>query len=251
VARKTKEKVLVLRTCRADMSSYNRFKWPESGYVEAPDWEPTDECGNGLHGWLWGEGDGSLGNWSFDAKWLVVEVDADRVIDLEGKVKFPSGNVVFCGDRKGATGYILERAPGKNVIGATVTAGDYGAATVGYRGEAVAGDFGYASAGEYGSAVAGFKGVAVVRDYGVAMAGSYGTATAGYHGRAIVGDYGIAMAERGGYVQAGLEGHLILKYFNDQGALRLRVAKVGAEGILPNITYQLDEQGNFIQGGAD
>lgn len=42
--------VLVLRACKADMSSYNDFVWPTIGPVKCPDWEPTDECGNGLHG---------------------------------------------------------------------------------------------------------------------------------------------------------------------------------------------------------
>ncbi|WP_445081510.1 DUF7666 domain-containing protein [Martelella alba] len=44
--------VLVLRTCNSDMTSRNDFVWPESGLVECPDWEPTEECGNGLHGLL-------------------------------------------------------------------------------------------------------------------------------------------------------------------------------------------------------
>ena len=51
-----KNEVLILRTCNADMTSYGEFVWPELGYVEAPDWEPTETCGNGLHGFLWGEG---------------------------------------------------------------------------------------------------------------------------------------------------------------------------------------------------
>lgn len=42
-----KDEVLVLRSCKEDMTSYNGFQWPEKGYVEAPDWEATGECGNG------------------------------------------------------------------------------------------------------------------------------------------------------------------------------------------------------------
>ena len=66
--------VLVLRLCNADMSSRGGFTWPEIGHVEAPDWKATVECGNGLHGWLWGEGDHSVAKWCTDSKWLVVEV---------------------------------------------------------------------------------------------------------------------------------------------------------------------------------
>ena len=152
------ETALVLRTCNADMTSHSGFKWPESGPISAPDWKPTKECGNGLHGFMWGEGDGALASWDATAKWLVVSVDTASVIDLGGKVKFPRGEVVFCGDRAGATGYLLLRLPTpRRVIGAvvaagcsgTATAGDSGTATAGYRGTATAGDRGTISIAWY------------------------------------------------------------------------------------------------------
>jgi len=201
-----KKKVLVLRTCRADMSSSFGFVWPESGYVEAPDWKPTDECGNGLHGWLWGEGSGGLGNWEHDAKWLVVKVDADRVIDLEGKVKFPSGEVVFCGSRLDATNYLVKRAPGKAVIGATVVVGDRGTAMAGDYGTAMAGDYGMATVGHHGTATAGDYGMATAGSYGTATAGDRGTATAGHQGTVTAGERGKATAGDGGTTMAGREG---------------------------------------------
>ena len=131
--------VLVLRTCAADGSSKNGFVWPTSGAVECPDWKPTSECGNGLHGALLGEGDGRLFRWASDARWLVVKVLAADVIDLQGKVKFPRGEVVHCGDRLSATSYLAAKAPGRAIIGGTATAGDYGTATAGYGGTAMAG----------------------------------------------------------------------------------------------------------------
>ncbi|MEO7327295.1 MAG: hypothetical protein ABI193_01870, partial [Minicystis sp.] len=91
--------VLVLRTCAADMSSHGGFRWPESGEVSAPDWKPKAECGHGLHGLVWGEGNGQLLSWERDAKWLVVEVEARAIVDLDGKGKFPCGTVVHCGTR--------------------------------------------------------------------------------------------------------------------------------------------------------
>lgn len=48
--------VLVVRCCASDLTAHGGFKWPESGPVEAPDWIKNNECGNGLHGWLWGVG---------------------------------------------------------------------------------------------------------------------------------------------------------------------------------------------------
>ena len=97
------KKALVLRTCDADMTSRSGFVWPASGPVKCPDWDPRPTCGNGLHGALWGEGNGWLFNWKADAVWQVVEVDADSVVDLDGKVKFPRGVVVHTGDQKSAT----------------------------------------------------------------------------------------------------------------------------------------------------
>ncbi len=132
---------LILRTCNADLTSHGGFQWPDNGPVEAPDWDPTPDCGHGLHGLPWGEGDGSLLNWAADARWLVVEVPTDTMVDIEGKVKFPAGTVIHCGDRLSATTYLAAdpRAAGRAITGGTATAGDRGTATAGYRGTATAG----------------------------------------------------------------------------------------------------------------
>ena len=91
--------VPVMRTCNADMTSYDGFKWPRKGLVTCPDWKPTYRCGNGLHGLLNGEGNGDLLNWADDAVWLVVMVDASVILsgqgDLIDKCKFPGGTVVL------------------------------------------------------------------------------------------------------------------------------------------------------------
>ena len=89
--------VLVLKSIAANMKAYGGFQWPESGAVPAPDWKPTDECGNGLHGWLWGAGDASLRCKDYDAKWLVLSVPADSIVDLGQKVKFPSCEIKYLG----------------------------------------------------------------------------------------------------------------------------------------------------------
>ena len=52
------ETALVLRTCNPDMTSHNGFVWPTNGPVSCPDWRDDYSCGHGLHGLLWGEGDG-------------------------------------------------------------------------------------------------------------------------------------------------------------------------------------------------
>jgi hypothetical protein len=183
-SKKAVETVLILRTCNADMKSYNGFQWPKSGPVKCSDWKSVAQCGNGLHGLLWGEGDGSLLNWSPDVQWLVVEVPADSVVAIDSqKVKFPAGVVVHCGDRLSATEYINKFAPhGKIIVGVSATAGYRGTATAGYGGTATAGDRGTATAGYRGTATAGYGGTATAGYGGTATAGDRGTATAGDQG---------------------------------------------------------------------
>ena len=199
--------VLVLRSCNADMASYGGFKWPESGHVEAPDWNPRAECGNGLHGFLWGEGDGSLVHWDEGAKWLVVSVDESGIIDLGGKVKYRSGEVVFCGDSKTAAQYVSDNGGfGRRIIAGAATAGDDGTATAGARGTATAGARGTATAGDDGTATAGARGTATAGARGTATAGYAGTATAGARGTATAGARGTATAGDDGTATAGDDG---------------------------------------------
>ena len=210
-------KHLILRTCNANMQSLGGFQWPRSGPVAAPDWDPIEGCGNGLHGFLRGEGDGSLADWDSNALWVVAEVET--FVDLGGKVKFPNAEVIFVGTRLETTALVKARYPDAAVIGAnvaveegrvavvgyrgTATAGDYGTATAGICGTATAGDYGTATAGKWGTATAGYRGTATAGYRGTATAGKYGTATAGYHGTATAGNYGTATAGNCGTATAG------------------------------------------------
>jgi len=226
------EHVLVLRTSNKDRISRNGFQWPESGPVEAPDWNQEPICGGGLHGALWGEGNGALFNWDGDATWQVVAVLEKDIVDLGGKVKFPRGNVVFSGDQQGATNFLLANGGfGRAVIGAkmsnlnpnghvlvgfggtataskfgTATAGFKGTANAGFGGTATAGIEGTANAGDYGTANAGREGTANAGREGTANAGDLGTATAGRDGTANAGDYGKANAGDYGTATAGFKG---------------------------------------------
>jgi hypothetical protein len=133
--------VLVMRCCAPDGSSRNGFRWPRSGPVEAPDWRDDSECGGGLHGWLWGEGDPSVGERTgHDDLWLIVEVRADAVRNLGGKVKFPRGVVVAAGNRAEITTEMARRAPGRRVLWVTLTGGDRSTLTGGYRSTLTGGD---------------------------------------------------------------------------------------------------------------
>ena len=153
-----RKKVLILKTVAADGTSHGSFKWPlnRGAKVKPAKWSPDRECGNGLHGFLWGEGNGELASWDKDAKWIVFEADADKVVDLGGKVKVPAGVVRFVGDQKGATEFIAKHGPGgKAIVGGTATAG--------YGGTATAGDGGTATAGYGGTATAGPDGQMLIQ----------------------------------------------------------------------------------------
>jgi hypothetical protein len=150
--------VYVLRVCDADMTSRNDFRWPEAGMVECPDWDAKAECGNGLHGWMHGEGDHAVGNINPDSKWLVVKVLRSDVVDLVGKVKFPRCEVVYCGDKHGAGEYLRKydkESHGKAVIGATVVCGDGGMILAGAYGVGTGGDCAKVTGGDCATVTGG------------------------------------------------------------------------------------------------
>jgi len=212
-------KALVLRVCGPNGESYNGFRWPLTvgAEVVAPDWKPVAECGNGLHGWLYGAGDHTAADIRDGAKWLVVEVDESSIVMIGGKCKYPKGTVRFVGNMPDAAVYIREheeRAKSCAVIGAVVSVGDgesavvgaFGTATAEDRGTATAGDRGTATAGYSGTATAGYRGTATAGDRGTATAGAFGTATAGAFGTATAGDRGTATAVDSGTATAGDSG---------------------------------------------
>jgi len=209
--------VLIMRSCGPDLRSHNDFQWPEAGPVSAPDWQATKECGNGLHGFLWGEGDHNLANLAADAKWLVVETDGDKVIDLGGKVKFPAGIVVYCGDSPSAAAYIQANGgAGKKVMCSTLTGG-------------------------YGSTLTG---------------GDVSTLTGGY-GSTLTGGYGSTLTGGDGSTLTGGDGSCLLILFWNGKSYKARIAQVKDEDgygqLEPNQPYKLNEAGEFVMasmGGA-
>ena len=146
---------------------------------------------------------------------MVLEVDKASVVDLIDKVKFPSCEVVFCGDRKVATDFIISKG-GKNVIGSFVTSGYKGTSNSGYRGTSNSGV------------------------QGISNSGNYGTSTSGYRGTSNSGDKGTS--------NSGDKGILIIKYWNsEKERFMVATAYVGENGIEPNVPYKLDENHQFVE----
>ena len=231
------DKVLILRSTGPDRKSHGGFQWPESGYVEAPDWDPDPSvsCGNGLHGLLWGQGAiGLTSPGATDRVWQVVEVDPADIADVNApdKVRFRCGTVLLStADRVKAASLVAASAPAGIVV-------PFGSATAGYYGSATAGAHGSATAGYRGTATAGYCGSATAGYCGTATAGYGGSATAGYGGSATAGDYGTATAGYGGTATAGDYGTVCVKWW-DGDRYRLVVGYVGEDGIEPNTPYRV------------
>ena len=249
------EKVLVLRTCNSELKSYGGFQWKEKGIVEAPDFKATKECGNGLHGFLWGEGYGNLASWNDTDKWLVCEVNKKDIIDLGDKVKFLKCKVVFCGNRKEATDYIISNgAQGKAVIGAYVITGDngtsksghYGTSTSGYYGTSTSGYNGTSKSGHYGTSTSGYYGTSTSGYKGTSTSGYNGTSTSGYNGTSTSGYKGTSTSGYNGTSTSGHYGTLIIKYW-DGVRYKVAVGYVGENGIKANVPYKLNEKHEFVE----
>ena len=155
--------VLCLKSVAANMvAQYNGFVWPENGHVFAPDWKPTRACGNGLHAFLWGAGDTDLCIHDENAKWLVISVPRETIIELGGKVKFPAGEVIYCGDKQVAVAIIRHFAPANTpVMFSTLTGGD-GSTLTGGNHSTLTGGNGSTLTGGYHSTLTGGDGSVLV-----------------------------------------------------------------------------------------
>jgi hypothetical protein len=82
----------MLRTCAHDGVSHNGFVWPESGYVECPDWDPNPDrdFGGGLHGLPNGDGDWALLTHP-KGRWMIVRYDVIDEVRSRSKTRIRRG----------------------------------------------------------------------------------------------------------------------------------------------------------------
>ena len=208
----SRKTTFVLRTSDKDRRAHSNFQWPESGYVEAPDWHPTAECGQGLHGLLLGKGDYSHLKLGSDATWQIVEVYEDTVVNIGEKVKFPFGWVVYSGRSAGAIRFLLSEI--SKIVNVLM---NKDAATTSYAAHA-------ATTGESAHA-----------------------ATTGYAAHAATtGKYAIAVAlGKGSMVKAGENGCVVIRW-QDTDRPRISVGYVG-EDIKANTWYKVDGSGHLVE----
>ena len=185
---------LVLRCCNPDMTSRNSFVWPDvGGIATAPDWKDNTECGNGLHGWLYGQGDhGSCDYLKNDkAKWLVVRVADSDIRMLGDKCKFKSGEVVFVGGKSEAADYIIANEPKAAtvaVIGAVLECGENGSLLGGALSVLTGGDYAKMTGGYYATMTGGDSATMTGGDSAKMTGGDYAKMTGGYYATMTGGD---------------------------------------------------------------
>lgn len=256
--------VLVLRTCKADMTSFGGFVWPKQGYVEAPDWLPSLGCGNGLHGLLWGEGrlkylTDHLSRGA-DIIWMIVDVHKSMLIFLDDKVKFKNGNVIYAGNKQQALNILYKNAPEhiqRNMIlvddsytakagnsafavtedYGTSTAGNYSVAISKESGKAVTEDYGFSKTGRRGKSYSKLEGISASESFGTSVSGNFGVSISKYAGSSIVGEDGVAIVNSEGLAGSmGAPATLIFR--NHSKHVVLSVQNVGP--IIPGWLYNSD-----------
>jgi len=194
-------KALILRSCHAGFKAHGGFQWPSQvGAVVTPErWDSSAECGNGLHGFLKGEGCGSLADWSETAEWLVIEADAASVVSLNGeKVKVPRCTIAHVGQGDSAVAKRLD------CLAFMVSRGQLGEAPIGRVAQSL-GD-GSTLTGGYRSTLTGGDGSTLTGGYGSTLTGGDGSTLTGGDGSTLTGGDGSTLTGGGRSTLTGGDG---------------------------------------------
>ena len=198
-----KDEVLVIKRCTSGNTSHKDFVYPESGIVEAHDWDETPECGGGLHGWTLGFEDCYSDMWQGNFIVLLVN-KKDGYIELKDKVKFRKGKVILnTPEAQKAHELMLSVYPNMKLHWRTAFLGDNEHAYAGDRSILTAGDTSALTAGDRstltavcGSALtAGDMSTLTAEHFSTLTAGGGSVITAGVGSTLTAGDRSILNAE--------------------------------------------------------
>ena len=225
------KKHLVLKCLAPDFTAYGGFRWPSEvgAKVVAPDWQPTEECGKGLHGWLNGEGDSSVADHfhTSDAKWLVLEVPS--FVELSGKVKFKSAKILHVGSRGECARYIWERTKAPRILGLELIGG--------YRSTLTGGDDSTLTGGSYSTLTGGDRSTLTGGDRSTLTGGDDSTLTGGDRSTLTGGSYST--------LTGGDGSELRIRYYDSRW--RTAIAYVGENGIEAGVAYKLNDNHEFVR----
>jgi len=243
----------MLKTVHNNMTSYNGFKWKKRGIVTCPDWKDTAECGNGLHGLPMGIGNSSFLLWNTSAKWIVFEA-LGGYIELNGKAKCESAKVLFCGDRKGATDYLVKHgADISKVVGAFQSGGDWSQLTGGDMSHLTGGEGSHLKGGDWshltggkGSHLTGGDVSHLTGEEGSHLTGGEGSHLKGGDWSHLTGGKGSKLTGEMGSVLSGGKGSALIFLWWDGNCQRVVVGYVEKKGLLPNVKYRLSQNHQIV-----
>ena len=249
--------ILVLRTVSETGAAYGGYQWPLTvgEYAEASDWEDNSDCGHGLHGLPWGEGDSAYCSQDPRAKWLLVAVNTMEGYrhgegDMTDKCKFRRGRIAFVGAREDCAAILSRLAPVgirinyATVSGgyrATVSGGDGATVSGGYeatvsgggRATVSGGNWSTVSGGNWstvsggdGATVSGGDGATVTGGDGATVTGGDGATVTGGDGATVSGGYGATVSGGdgatvlcgdGGYQRSGRDSIQVTRWIEKSG----------------------------------
>ena len=215
-----KTESLVLRACRADLTSRDGFSW-KNKHVKAPDWSSAPKCGGGLHGWLNGQGDPDAWGHQDDDKWLILAVKTSTIVNLGGKVKFPSARKLYVGSKVETASLLASILPGVPIMFANLTGGDrsiltggnystltggnYSTLTGGYGSTLTGGGCSTLTGGHRSTLTGGHRSTLTGGDRSI-LTGSYGSTLTGGGCSTLTGGYGSTLTGGGGSTLTGGNG---------------------------------------------
>ena len=189
------------------------------------------------------------------AFWVVLEIDELDYVEVDGKVSFVRGRVIFNGPCQRAVEFL--RAKGlaiprslnlvsvdawSEIVGpahSCVVAGQYSTGTVGDHGIAVVAS----------GAASGGRSALVVSPYAEVETGDFGIAVSRYGRHAVAGTGGLAWSHEGGMSKAGARGVAVVDAMGQAivGEDGFAVARNGAEAhVDPGAIAVVDEGGTAI-----
>jgi hypothetical protein len=171
-------------------------------------------------------------------KWLVVEG-----YDLE-HLRTPN----FTWDSCGIITSVSDASDGTSASGfkGKSTSGDRGTSISGEDGTSISGFKGKSTSGKRGTSISGSCGTSISGEDGTSISGFKGKSTSCNRGTSISGSYGTSISYESGTCASGNKGTLIIKFWDGQRS-RFRMAYVGEDGILPDVHYKLDDNGDFVR----
>ena len=256
-------KILVVRVVDKDHKSFGGFQNPKKvgEIIEAPDWEKSNNCGKGIHGWPWG-----LSREGKEAQdptmiWQVCEVlDPENVVDLGGKCKWQKLKLIHLGDQSsamnltmaGRISYIFENSEGSAANsgngGSAANSGNGGSAANSGNGGSAAnsGDYGSAAnSGIYGSAAnSGIYGSAANSGDNsvVSSSGKYSTITSSGE-NCIISSTGDRSKVK---IKSGI---FVLSYYSEDD-VQFLVGRVPEE-YKPDVWYTCSKDGKIVEADDD